>query len=439
MRWTLASVEIVRLAAFWQPCHNSIHALSMPDSGAGRTCFNDGMKELDAMNRHTPARTGYFLLALAFFGFVSLGLPDAVFGVAWPSVRDTFRLRPGAVGLVLVISGIGFFAGRLMHASGIGLVLAASTGLVAAAMFGLGFSTLWAAFLLCALIHGLGSGAIDSGLNGYAAHHMSARQLIWLHACYCFGALIGPVLMSSMLASGRHYSVGYFAVAATMLAMSILFLITHRSWGESSPITTKKRLPVSAGTVLRHPSVWLQMAVFFLYTGLEVTFSQWTFTVLTESRRVSPDTAGIAVGVYWGSIGIGRVVSGLIADRVGIDVLLRYCLLGAGSGALLFAARLPVEVTFLGLALAGFGLAPVFPCLMSRIPQRLGTELSTHAIGFQVGAAMIGAAAVPGMLGVMAGLSGLEAVPIGTVVLFGIVSLLHEALARRPDVGTAAP
>lgn len=401
------------------------------------------MKEFATMHRHGFTRPSPLLLALAFIGFVSLGLPDAVIGVAWPSVRDKFQLRQGAVALVFVISGVGyllssFFAGRLMQAFGIGLVLAASTGLVATAMFGFGFSPLWAAFMFWALVHGLGSGAIDSGLHGYAAYQMSARQLIWLHACYCFGALVGPVLMSTALASGYHYSVGYSAVGGTMLGMSMMFLITHRAWGASLPIAPKKRLPVGAGVALRHSAVWLQMAVFFLYTGLEVTFSQWTFTVLTESRDVSPEVAGIAVAVYWGSIGVGRVVFGVIVDRVGIDRLLRYCLLGAASGAFLFAARLPIETAFLGLALIGFGLAPVFPCLMSRTPQRLGTEISAHAIGFQVGAGMIGAAAVPGMLGVMAGMGGLEAVPVGAVVLFGILSLLHEGLLRLPDVSSDA-
>ena len=215
------------------------------------------MKVLATMNRPFPARPSPFLLSLSFIGFVSLGLPDAVIGVAWPSVRDTFQLRQGAVGLILVVSGVGyllssFFAGRLMHTFGIGLVLAASTGLVAAAMYGFAFSTMWAAFVFCALVHGLGSGAIDSGLNGYAAHHMSARHLIWLHACYCFGALIGPVLMSSVLANGRHYSAGYSAVGGTMLAMSILFLITHRSWGETSSTANSIRLPVGAGSALRY-------------------------------------------------------------------------------------------------------------------------------------------------------------------------------------------
>ena len=79
------------------------------------------------MNRPVLLRPTSFLLSLAFIGFVSLGLPDAVIGVAWPSVRETFGLRQGAVGLVLVASGIGYllssvFAGRLMHTLGIGLV-----------------------------------------------------------------------------------------------------------------------------------------------------------------------------------------------------------------------------------------------------------------------------------------------------------------------------
>jgi fucose permease len=398
------------------------------------------MKALAPMHRPVSARPKFLLLSLAFMGFISLGLPDAVIGVAWPSVRDTFHLRQGAVGLILVVSGLGyllssFFAGRLLHTLGIGLVLTASTSLVAVAMFGFAFSPMWALFVFCACVHGLGSGAIDSGLNGYAAHHLSTRSLIWLHACYCIGALIGPILMSSILASGRHYSAGYSAVGVTMLAMSIIFLVTHRCWEETSFTAPEIRLPVGAGTALRSSAVWLQMAIFFLYTGLEVTFSQWTFTVLTESRHVSPRTAGIAVGFYWGCIGAGRILSGLIVDRVGIDRLVRYCLLGAGSGALLFATRLPVGAQFLGLALAGLGLAPVFPCLMSRTPRRLGTQLSAHAIGFQVAAAMIGAAVVPGTLGVMAGLGGLEMVPLGTVVLFGILALLYERLIRLPDVG----
>ena len=407
------------------------------------------MKELAGMTRPTFARPSRFLLALAFISFISLGLPDAVIGVAWPSVRDTFHRRQEAIALVLVVSGLGyllssFYAGRLMHAVGIGLVLAISTGLVATAMFGFGMAPVWLAFLFCALLHGLGSGAIDSGLNGYAAHHMTARQVNWLHACYCFGALIGPVLMSNVLAHGRHYSVGYATMGGLMLVLSAMFLISCRAWGASSEVAAAQdeedaRQPISVGVALRNPTVWLQMAIFFLYTGLEVTFSQWTYTVLTESRQFAPDTAGLAVGVYWGSIGIGRVVSGFIAENVGVDRLVRVSLFLAVAGATLIAARPPVGFTFVGMSLIGLGLAPVFPCLMSRSPQRLGPDVSSHAIGFQVGSAMIGAAAVPGLLGVMTRFDSLEAVPVGAATLFVVLNLLHERLTRLPDANTPVP
>ena len=61
------------------------------------------------MNRPTRSSPGPLLIALAYVGFVSLGLPDAVIGVAWPTVRDTFRLHQGAVGIVFVASGFGYF------------------------------------------------------------------------------------------------------------------------------------------------------------------------------------------------------------------------------------------------------------------------------------------------------------------------------------------
>src|SRR5438105_7240083 len=139
-----------------------------------------------------PPKPSLLLIVLAYVGFVSLGLPDAVIGVTWPSVRDHFGLHQSALGLVFVASGCGyflssFFSGRVVTALGIGLLLAASTGLVAASGVGFALAPVWALFVACAVLHGLGSGAIDAGLNGYAAARLSARPMNWLHACYCLG------------------------------------------------------------------------------------------------------------------------------------------------------------------------------------------------------------------------------------------------------------
>ena len=55
-----------------------------------------------------PARSrpGPLLIALAYIGFVSLGLPDAVTGVAWPPIRESFRLPQGAAGMVFLAARV---------------------------------------------------------------------------------------------------------------------------------------------------------------------------------------------------------------------------------------------------------------------------------------------------------------------------------------------
>ena len=325
-------------------------------------------------------------------------------------------------------------AGRLTERLGIGVLLAASTGLVAVAMFGFAFSPWWSVFVAFAIFHGLGSGAIDAGLNGYAAHYMSAQHMNWLHACYCLGAMLGPLWMTAVLTSGQRYPLGYATVGSVMIVLSLMFLFTRPHWGQAVATAESNEPKIHVLRALRHPKVLLQVAIFFCYTGLEATLSQWTFTILTESRGIHPGPAGIAVGTYWASIGLGRIFFGFIADFIGIDRLLRFSILGVLAGTLLFATPLSPEMTFASIVLAGVGLAPVFPCLMTRTPQRLGFALSAHAIGFQMGAAMLGIAMIPGSLGWLANRFGLQAIPIGTVILASILWILHEALSRQPDI-----
>jgi fucose permease len=85
----------------------------------------------------------------------------------------------------------------------------------------------------------------------------------------------------------------------------------------------------------------------------------------------------------------------------------------------------------------GFCFAPIFPLLISLTPARVGGASAAQAIGFQVSAASLGAAGVPGVAGLLAKRFGLEV--IGPVLLCVAVMLLvlHEAIVRasrhRPD------
>ena len=78
----------------------------------------------------TSRRT--LLAALAFLAFISLGLPDGLLGVAWPSMSDDFARPIDALGLLVAIQTSGylfssFMSGRLLRVTSIGVVLALST------------------------------------------------------------------------------------------------------------------------------------------------------------------------------------------------------------------------------------------------------------------------------------------------------------------------
>ncbi|MBC8161961.1 MAG: MFS transporter, partial [Roseiflexaceae bacterium] len=48
----------------------------------------------------TRRRTG-LLIGLAYLAFISLGLPDGLVGVGWPSIRASFGLPLDALGALL--------------------------------------------------------------------------------------------------------------------------------------------------------------------------------------------------------------------------------------------------------------------------------------------------------------------------------------------------
>ena len=85
----------------------------------------------------TRAQSKVGLILLAFVAFISLGLPDGLLGVAWPSIRTTFRLPLDSLGLLFITGTTGyltssFFSGRLMARLGVGGLLAASCALTGA-------------------------------------------------------------------------------------------------------------------------------------------------------------------------------------------------------------------------------------------------------------------------------------------------------------------
>ena len=88
-------------------------------------------------------------------------------------------------------------------------------------------------------------------------------------------------------------------------------------------------------------------------------------------------------------------------------------------------------VSFVGLALVGFCVAPLFPSLISVTPGRAGAAHAANAIGFQVASASLGIPIISGLAGVLAERMGLEIVGPFLLATSVVMLVLHEAIVRR--------
>jgi fucose permease len=405
-----------------------------------------------------PARPRASLLLLAYLAFVSLGLPDGLLGVGWPSIRSDFGVPTEAVGWVLTAGTVGYLtssvlAGFTLARVGVGALLAGSTLLASLALTGYSVSPVLAVLVGCALLLGLGSGAVDSGLNAYAAGAFGPRHMNWLHAFFGLGVAIGPLIMTGVLSGGLGWRWGYGIVAAAQLVLAAAFVLTVRAWHRGVPSTAAAgdAAPSDAGAgpapivrvpvrdTLRLAAVWSGTLAFALYVAIEVSAGLWAFLLLTEGRGLGAALAGGCVSAYWGSLFVGRVVQGVVAERLGAGMVLRASLAGMAVGTALIAVPGPAVLAVLGLVVVGFAAAPVFPLLTLTTADRVGAAHADRAIGLQIGAAGIGAALVPAGLAVLIGNTSVQVLGSALLVLALALIALYEWGARRPTVGSAAP
>jgi fucose permease len=382
------------------------------------------------------------LPALAGLAFISLGLPDGLLGVAWPSIRTSFGVPLDALGALLIAATAGYVAssfasGRLLRRVNLGFVLAASCGLTAAGLLGYASASRWPVMVALGLLLGLGAGAIDAGLNAYVATHYGARTLNWLHACYGVGAAAGPVIMTTVLASGLSWRRGYAIVGVAQIALAVCFALSMAWWPPTGGIVSAAGRDAGAtirGT-LREPAARLGIAVFIAYSGFEASIGAWTYTLLTAGRAVPPAQAGVAVTLFFGSLTGGRLLAAFAGGRVGVRAMLNLGIGGALAGAALIWLNVGPIWTLGGVTLAGCACGPIFPTLVATTPARLGPAHATNAVGFQIAAAALGLSVVPGLVGVIADRVGVEII----ATLFVVLALLLAGVYRLLDAVAPVP
>lgn len=338
-----------------------------------------------------------FLLIIIYIVFISLGLPDSLFGVTWPVIHTEFVIPQSFASIYSIIisvctGGVSFVAGKLIRKFGTGKVTFFSTLLTVIALFGISISPNIVVMMLFAVILGYGAGAIDTGLNNFVSLHYEARHMNWLHCFWGVGVTISPMIMSGFLGGGEgNWRNGYRVVALMQLAIALLVLFTLSKWklceNNGTAEEEAKEVPEkSFSELIKMKGVATSILSLGFYCGGEFLIGTWGATYAINVLAISPEEAAKWISLYFGGIMVGRIISGFVSMRYSDNSLIKAGMVFAGIGILILL--LPIgRMALVGLFLVGVGYGPVFPSVIHSVPTRFGAEYSADITGYHMGGA----------------------------------------------------
>lgn len=429
-----------------------------------------------------------FLLLIIYLSFISLGLPDALLGSAWPIMHEELKVPLSYSGSVYMLISCCTILSSLKSESlnrrfGTGKITAFSVMLTALAIFGFSMSRSFYMLLLFAIPYGLGAGSVDAALNHYVALHYSSRHMNWLHCMWGIGASIGPYIMGFVLQRGFSWSKGYLLIGILQSGLTFLLFLSLGLWKEKEDanglakgelhdgaeahleVETKERAEttpeaktnslmmdteseegkkaMSFREILRIPGAKECIASFFFYCAIEQTIGLWSGSFMVYSLRIDAKLAASLVALFYFGITFGRFLAGIFSAKWkdeelilgGIAILFLGIVLlfpaGLFSGKRLFGMELRQIFVVLSLLFMGLGCAPIYPAIIHSTPYNFGAENTSALIGKQMASAYIGSLSLPPVFGVLAKNFGTELFPFYAVVLGIAMLYMYKQLLKK--------
>lgn len=394
------------------------------------------------LNPDKPSRSRLADVLLTYAVFAALGVTDGLISVAWPSIRAEFGLPVDALGMLLftVMTGyllISFFSGRVISRYPAKWLTAAGCLMVASGFTVYILAPAWLFILTAGIMVGAGNGLISSAISADLASRFSPRITQWLHACYGVGITLGPLAMTYSVTRLDTWRWGYILVITIQFILFSVHIFTSGQDRNKSRLTDQNHhespegFRPSISQSLKERPVILSILFFFFYAGLESTMGNWSYTLLTTSRGINPEAAGVLVGSFWGVYTLSRILAGFTGGKTGMNKMILYSVLISLAGGILLIISGSAAFSIAGVLIFGFAIAPVYPGMMASTTERTGRLHTPNTIGMQIGAAGFGVAVIPGNAGLLAGVYGMESIPpvlaVLSLILLFLLFLMHRS------------
>lgn len=378
------------------------------------------------------------LLAIIYISFISLGLPDALLGSAWPAMYKEMQVPISSAGMVSMIIAGGTIisslnSDRFIKKIGTGKLTAISVGMTAVALWG--FSTSHSFLVLCAwaIPYGLGAGSVDAALNNFVALHYKAKHMSWLHCFWGIGATLGPYLMGYFLTVGMKWNMGYFTISVIQIVLTGILILSLPLWKKNDTAFSEENeetKSLSMKELLKISGAKPTLVAFFCYCALEATTGLWGSSYLVMEKGITAETAAKWISLFYFGITFGRFLSGFLAIKLSNKNMVRIGQGVAFLGTTVLLLPLGNYGLCAGFVLIGMGCAPIYPCLLHETPENFGKDLSQAIMGMQMACAYVGSTFMPPLFGLIAEYIDIKLYPF-YLVIFVIVMIIMVEMVNR--------
>ncbi len=345
------------------------------------------------MRQSIKTTLGYYL------AFISLGLTLASLGPTLPALAEQTNSTLSGISLLFTARSLGFMvgsllAGRLYDRLPGHRLMALSLALTAATMVAVPLvPALWLLTVVMFLI-GLFEPGIDVGANTLIVWVFRDRvgpYMNGLHFFFGVGAFVAPIVVGWALVAGQGVRLAYWVLAGLIL-LPAFYVLRQPSPAPPSVLDGEEDAGAARSIVL------LLAIFFFLYAGAEIAFGGWIFSYAAAQPGATEEAAAGLTSLFWVAFTLGRLLAIPLSVRLRQRALVLGGIVGGGGalGLILLWPGSPAAL-WLGTALVGLCLAPVFPTTLSLAERHLRVSGRTTSYFF-VGAS-VGDMTIPWLIG----------------------------------------
>jgi fucose permease len=369
-------------------------------------------------------------------GFVVVGAATVLIGPLLPSLSLRLDAAPATLGPLFVAQFTGATIGALLSPLRIAWSLRLGYLLVALGMVGLAQGA-WGAMLAGAAVAGLGLGLVAPASNLLVAFGNPGRRgasLSLLNFNWGLGAVTAPLLLAALPAASRAW-LGPCILAGAAGALAVVFLRRAPGVERAAPTPPGPATGARPRLLPDRPALALAL-VLALYIGAETAVGGWVVPAAEDLATADDFGSLLAATIFWSAFLVGRAAAPLALRALSEGRLHRVSLILATGGVAALVLAPSWAIYLAAAALAGLGLAPLFPLTMSRLAEAAEADLG-RASGWMFAIGGLGGAVAPWLAAEVATRAG-DLRYAFTVPLAALVGIAFLAIAD-PRRGRSQP